>query len=79
MTRRAEVEALKRTTLANGLFQLALHFPARLETLGIDVARALEHALALTEEALELAPSLPEPHLMLGRLLLVHEGRRGPR
>lgn len=69
----AQVEGLVRATLAHALTQLAVHFPAEVEELGLTVPEALEHALNLAEEAISLAPDLPDGHTALGRLLLCHD------
>ena len=68
-----QVKGLARATLSNALTQLAIHFPDDLEPLGLTVPQALEHALQLAEEAIGLAPSLPDGHTALGRLLLCHD------
>ncbi len=68
-----QVEGLVRATLAHALTQLAIHFPVEVSELGLTVPEALEHALNLAEEAIALAPEMPDGHTALGRLLLCHD------
>ena len=68
-----KTESLARSTLANALIQLAVHFPEDLEVLELTIPKALETALSLAEEAIRLAPDLPDGHTALGRLLLGHD------
>lgn len=66
------VDALARSTMANAVVQLAVHFPGGLSELGLDTTTAMAHALRLAEEAVGLAPDLPDAHCALGRVLLAH-------
>ena len=68
-----EVDALAKATFAHGLIQLAVHFPDELGPLGLTIPEALERALTLAEEAVALAPELPDGYVALGRLLLCHD------
>ena len=67
------VEALARATLAHGFIQLAAHFPHELEALGLEPGEALRQAIRLAEEAIALAPDLPDGHAALGRVILCHD------
>lgn len=69
----ARIEALARTALANGLVQLVTHFPTCLQDLELEAEETLQQAWRLAEEALELAPTLPDPYVLLARLVLMHE------
>jgi len=64
------VAALAHATLAHGLVQLVVHFPAQLAEAQVPKASALEHALVLAEQAIALAPTLADGHAALGRVLL---------
>ncbi|MEO0814850.1 MAG: hypothetical protein AAFY60_18455, partial [Myxococcota bacterium] len=66
-------EALARATLANGLIQAAIHFPHVAEHMGLSTVQALDQALALAEEAISLAPDLPDGHCALARVLMCSE------
>lgn len=69
-----DIAALGRTILANGLLQLATHFPDGAEELDATPAGLLEHAFFLAESAVEAAPHLPDGHCALARLVLLHDG-----
>lgn len=69
-----EIESLARATLASSLIQLALHFPDELAALSLNAPSALGQALQLAEEAIALAPHLPDGHATLARLILCHDG-----
>ncbi len=68
-----QVESLARATLAHGFIQVVIHFPQLLEEIGIGAEETLQQALRLAEEAIALAPELPDGHTALGRLLLCHD------
>ncbi|MEK7704708.1 MAG: hypothetical protein AAB426_07080 [Myxococcota bacterium] len=74
-----EIESLARATLGNALIQLAVHFPDELDVLGVDVPRALTQAIQLAEEAIALAPHLPDGHTTLARVILCHDDEEAAR
>ncbi len=68
-----EALALARAVLSQALVQLATHFPLALDEAEITPQQALEHALVLAEEAILLAPELPDGHAALARVLACHD------
>jgi tetratricopeptide (TPR) repeat protein len=68
-----QLAALERATLAHALIQLAVHFPEALAAVELDVSQALSQAFYLAEEAILLAPELPDGHAALARALLCRD------
>lgn len=68
-----DVMARCQATLSQALVQLAVHFPDALLTHELRLEEALSQALLLAEDAILLAPHIPEGHVALGRVLLCHD------
>lgn len=68
-----EVEALARATLAQGLIHMVVHFPDTLGELALSPETAMQQALRLAEESIQLAPQLPDGHAVLARIILCHD------
>ncbi len=65
-----ELAALCRAGTARALVQLATHFPRESAVASLESADALAQALVLAEEAVQLAPELPDGHSALALVLL---------
>lgn len=70
---RNQVQGFACATLAHALIQGAVHFPDLLKQIGLSPEDALSRAFVLAEQAIALAPEVPDGHAALGRCLLCHD------
>jgi tetratricopeptide (TPR) repeat protein len=68
-----DIEAVARSILAHGFIQLAVHFPDGAKNIQLSADELLSEALQLSEEAIALAPHLPDGHTSLGRVMLCQD------